>query len=163
MFASTKFLVRKSSENLQWPPSTEIDYDQTPMWRKLRIAVLLAGSLAASLVPASAHHSLDAEFNREAQLRVTGLVTKLEWMNPHVWLFLDVRDAETGKATRWALQLPSPNMLSRQGWSPEPFKSGTVVIVDGYRAKDGSRRGLAREVTSSEGKKLFVSGPARIL
>src|SRR5688572_8862605 len=128
------------------------------MWRKLRIAVLLVGFMATSFIGASAHHSLDAEFNRSQHLRVTGLVTKIEWMNPHAWLFVDVKNTDTGKVSKWALQLPSPNMLNRLGWARDPFKLGVIITVEGFPAKDGSPRVCAQEVTSSEGKKLFVSG-----
>ena len=125
------------------------------MWPRFRI-VLLVVILAGPLVSALAHHSLDAEFNREMQFHVTGRITKVEWMNPHAWLFIDVNDSGTARVTRWALQLPSPNMLYRLGWDRDPFKPGIVVTVDGYRAKDGSPRGTVQEVVSSEGKKLYV-------
>lgn len=126
------------------------------MWPKFRIALLMVVVLTAPLVSALAHHSLDAEFNRDVQFHVTGRITKVEWMNPHAWLFIDVNDAGTARVTKWALQLPSPNMLYRQGWDRDPFKPGIIVTVDGYRAKDGSSRGTVQEVVSSEGKKLYV-------
>jgi len=126
------------------------------MWRRFRIALPLVLSLAAPLVSALAHHSLDAEFNREEHFHVTGRIIRVEWMNPHAWFFIDVNTTGNAKITRWALQLPSPNMLYRLGWERDPFKPGTVVTVDGYRAKDGSPRGSVEEVVSSEGKKLFV-------
>lgn len=133
------------------------------MWCKLRVAVLLVAFMTSPFVPAQAHHSLDAEFHRGQHMKVTGLVTKIEWMNPHAWLIVDVKESDTGKVTKWALQLPSPNMLNRLGWARDPFKLGITVTVDGYPAKDGSRRGCAQEVVSSEGKRLFVSGTSGTL
>jgi Family of unknown function (DUF6152) len=102
-----------------------------------------------------AHHSLPSEFDLEKHVTVTGVVSLVEWMNPHVWIFLNVKDSASGKITRWAVQLPSPNMLYRFGWSREPFKPGLTVTVSAFPAKDGSTRGSAQQIVSS-GRKIFA-------
>ena len=119
---------------------------------------ILAVLLALVILPfcAFAHHSFSAEFDTETPLMVTGTVNSVEWMNPHVWVFLDVKDNVSGKVKRWALELPSPNMMYRLGWKREPFKTGLLVTATGFAAKDGSLKGIAREISSS-GQPLFVN------
>jgi hypothetical protein len=118
------------------------------------ISVLLA--LLILPLSAGAHHSFSAEFDTEKHMTVTGIVSTVEWMNPHVWVFLDAKDPVSGKMKRWALQLPSPNMLYRQGWTREPFKSGLVVTANVFAAKDSSTKGMVQEI-SSAGRMLFAS------
>jgi len=88
---------------------------------------------------------------------MTGAVTKVEWMNPHTWFYIDVKD-ESGKVTNWAVEMGSPNGLMRAGWTRNSMKVGDVVTVEGSRAKDGSTNANARSVTlASTGKKLFAA------
>src|SRR5437773_9837137 len=119
--------------------------------RKLRL--LIAGfSLLFAAAPALAHHSFAAEFDAKKALNVTGTVTKVEWMNPHVWFYADVKD-ESGKVTNWGFEMGSPNGLMRAGWSRTSMKLGDVVAVEGSLAKDGSTNVNARTVTwGSTGK-----------
>ena len=124
--------------------------------RKLRL--LIAGfSLLFAAAPALAHHSFAAEFDAKKALNLTGTITKVEWMNPHVWFYADVKD-ESGKVSNWGFELGSPNGLMRSGWTRNSMKLGDVVTVEGSQAKDGSNHVNARTVTmANTGQKLFAA------
>ena len=114
-------------------------------------AVLLLGSTVALL----AHHSFDAEFDRNKPIQLKGTVTKMEWMNPHIWLYVDVKD-EKGVVSKWQVEGGAPNSLRRNGWNKDSVKEGEGVTVDGTRAKDGSNTVNARSVVNAAGKRLFA-------
>jgi Family of unknown function (DUF6152) len=118
-------------------------------------AVGVFGLLAA--VPVVAHHSFAAEFDANQPIKLTGAVTKIEWMNPHTYFYIDVKDEKSGKVENWGLELGSPNGLMRQGWTRNSMKIGDVVTVEGSRAKDGSLIGNARAVSLQNGQKLFAA------
>ena len=121
---------------------------------KIRVlAGLVAAMIVTSAMPVWAHHSFAAEFDTEKKLNLTGVVTKVEWMNPHTYFYVDVKDPKTGKVTNWACEMGSPNGLTRQGWTRNTLKVGMVVSFDGTGAKDGSSRANARNVLV-DGKKL---------
>lgn len=125
------------------------------MRRMLPLLFAVAGLLLAT-VPMVAHHSFSAEFDANNPINVTGVVTKVEWMNPHVWFYVDVKDASA--SVNWGMEMGSPNGLLRNGWTRNSMKVGDTVTVEGSRARDGSKNANARAVTlTSTGKRLFAA------
>lgn len=108
---------------------------------------------------ALAHHSFAAEFDADKPVKVTGVVTKLEWTNPHIWFFVDVK-GEDGTVTNWGFEMASPSQLLRAGWKRDSMKVGDVVAVEASRARDGSNNANARTVVlTSTGQRLFAGSP----
>ena len=123
---------------------------------RAKFSVLAAGlGLVMAAAPVLAHHSFEAEYDSKKPINVTGVVTKMEWMNPHARFYVDVKD-ESGKVTSWNFELGSPNVLRRQGWTRDALKVGDQVSVEGYLAKDGSNLANARRVTLADGRKVFA-------
>jgi hypothetical protein len=121
---------------------------------KIAACGLVALGLFLAAVPAVAHHSFAAEYDSKKLITLKGIVTKVDWMNPHVYFYLDVKD-EAGNITNWGLEMGPPNGLQRSGWTRNTMKIGDEVIVAGTLAKDGSNQANARSVTmASTGKKL---------
>jgi hypothetical protein len=123
------------------------------MKRRVLAILVAAIGLIAAAIPAVAHHSFAAEFDSAKPVNLTGVVTKVEWMNPHTYFYVDVKDPQTGKVENWACEMGSPNGLTRQGWTRNTLHVGLVVTMEGTRAKDGSNRANARNVLV-DGKKL---------
>ena len=123
---------------------------------RITVALMLGIGLAIGSRQVAAHHSFAAEFDAAKPFKLTGAVTRVEWANPHAWLYVDVVDAETKKVTNWAVELNSPNALMRAGWTRNTLKAGDVITVEGSLAKDGSPTGNARSVVMSSGQKLFA-------
>jgi hypothetical protein len=122
---------------------------------KLRVALACVILSIASVAPLIAHHSFAAEFDASKAIRVTGSLTKVDWSNPHIYFYLDVKE-DNGNIVKWSCEAGSPGALSRRGFKRGDLKLGDTVIVDGYRAKDGSRLMDARRVTLPDGR--VVSG-----
>ncbi len=126
------------------------------MRSKLVMAVALTGLCVAGAVKSlSAHHAFAAEFDANKPVSFTGKVTKMEWVNPHVWLHMDVK-MPNGQVENWAFEAGTPNVLFRRGFTRQSLLPGVEVKVDGYQAKDGSRRANGRDLTFTDGKKLFM-------
>ncbi len=122
---------------------------------KAAFAFLVAGVALLAPAAALAHHSFAAEYDVKKPVTLKGTVTSVEWTNPHARFYLDVKD-ESGKVVNWNLELASPNVLVRQGWSRHSLKVGDEVTVEGSQAKDGSQMANARTVTLADGKKVFA-------
>lgn len=105
------------------------------------------------------HHSFDAEFDRNKPLTLKGSVTRVDWGNPHIWVFMDVKD-ETGKVSNWGVEGGAPNALFRNGWRKDSLKVGDSVTVEGFRARDGSQRANANRVTLPDGRRVFAGSSA---
>lgn len=129
------------------------------MSRSTRLACV-CGALSAlllSLAPARAHHAFAAEFDAKAPVLLRGKVTKVEWINPHAWIHIDVKGPD-GKITSWMVEGGTPNILLRRGFTKQSLEKGTVVIVEGYQAKNGENRANGANITFADGKRLFLGG-----
>lgn len=123
-------------------------------------ASVLAGMLVS--VPVVAHHSFAAEFDASKQVTLIGVVTKVEWLNPHSFIYVDVKDEKTGKMENWTCELGSPNALSRIGWTRQTILPGMMVTIPGARAKDGSLRMNATNVTLPDGRSLNAASSSQL-
>ena len=123
---------------------------------RIKLAAVVAGLTLLSAASLMAHHSFSAEFDATKTFNFTGTVTKVEWMNPHTFFYIDVTDEKTKKVVNWAMEMGSPNGLMRQGWTRNSMKIGDVVTVEGSLAKDGSPTGNARTVMLN-GKRMFAA------
>ena len=125
---------------------------------KIRLTLALC-IVAAAAVPALAHHSFAAEFDEKKPIKLVGKVTKVEFINPHSWIHIDVKNAD-GSVTNWGVEGGSPNALYRQGFTRDALPVGSEIVVDGYRSKDGSNRAVGKDLTFTDGKRLFLGGSA---
>jgi hypothetical protein len=132
---------------------------------KAHFGVILTGlGLLAGTLPVLAHHSFAAEYDSNKPIKITGTVTKMEWMNPHARFYVDVKEAD-GKVTNWNFELGAIPVLLKQGWRKDSLKQGDQITVEGSLAKDGSKSANARSVVLSDGRRVFAgssggNGPA---
>ena len=128
---------------------------------KIKLLALSFGLLMGSFA-LLAHHSFSAEYDDTKPVKVTGVVTKVEWLNPHIWFYLDVKD-ENGKVSNWAFSGGAPGQLMRRGITKDVIQVGATVVVEGFRAKDGSNNANGAKVTFPDGRQVFTaSGEDRI-
>jgi hypothetical protein len=128
---------------------------EASMNRTLAVLVRAVTLAAAAVVPLAAHHSFAAEFDAKQPVLFKGTVTKMEWINPHVWIHMNVTQPN-GKTEAWMVEGGAPTVLFRRGFSKTSLQAGTQIVVDGYRAKDGTNKMNAREITLADGRKLFA-------
>ena len=124
---------------------------------KLRLLLVFFFSIFAAPLMLFAHHSFSAEYDASKPIQVTGVVTKVEWQNPHIWFFVDVKD-ENGKVTNWGFSGGAPGQLMRRGITKDVIQPGMTIIVDGFLAKDGSHNGSGGKVTFPDGRSVFTAG-----
>jgi uncharacterized protein DUF6152 len=122
---------------------------------KTKLVVAMVGGLLLAAVPVIAHHSFAAEYDSAKPITLQGKVTKVEFMNPHIWVYLNAKD-EGGKMATWQCEGGAPNSLKRQGWSKDSLKEGDEITIEGFRAKDGTNTCNSRSVKLSDGRKLFA-------
>ena len=117
--------------------------------------VLIAAVLLSAAAPVWAHHAFAAEFDANKQVTLKGTIAKMEWINPHAWLHIDVKETD-GAVTRWMIELGPPNSLLKRGWTKQSVPVGADVVVVGYLSKDGAKRANGRDITLAGGKQLFA-------
>ena len=128
--------------------------------KKMKLSkAMLAVALTLGALPMLAHHAFSSEFDEKRPVKLEGKVTKVELINPHSWIHIEVTDA-AGKATAWMIEGGSPNSLFRNGFTKKSLEIGTVIVVDGYQAKDGANRAVGKDLTTRDGKRLFLGGSA---
>jgi hypothetical protein len=127
--------------------------------RTVILPVLAVALTAAIAVPVRAHHSFSAEFDEAKPVTLRGTVTKMEWINPHSWIHMDVT-GEDGTVVPWMIEAGTPNTMVRRGFTRDSLKAGTEIVVQGFLSKDGAKRANGFSITFTDGRRLFVGGSA---
>jgi hypothetical protein len=123
--------------------------------RKTFIVLVVLAALLAFSMQLLSHHAFSAEFDANKPVKLRGNVVKMDWINPHAWLYVDVKNPD-GSITSWMIELGPPNALIKRGWTKQSVPPGMEVIVDGYQSKDGALRANGRDVTLPDGRKMFA-------
>ena len=123
---------------------------------RIRLLAMTLGLLAGTAPFLLAHHSFSAEYDSNQPVKVTGVVTRIDWTNPHIWFFVDVKD-DQGKTTNWGFSGAPPGVLQRRGIAKTVMKTGDVIVVEGFRARDGSNNASGGRVTFSDGRSVFTA------
>jgi Family of unknown function (DUF6152) len=123
--------------------------------RRVRFTAMVAALTGLMAASAAAHHSFSAEYDSNKPLKLTGKVVEMKWSNPHAWIYIDVAGKD-GKVVKWAWETGGANALYRRGWRKEDLAAGTVLVVDGYQARNGSTTANATSITFSDGRRLFA-------
>ena len=123
--------------------------------RKTLAVLIAAAGLLLAAVPVWAHHAFAAEFDASKPIKFRATVVKMQWINPHAWIDIDVK-GDDGKVTRWSIEAAAPNALLRRGWNKQSLLPGAEILVEGFQAKDGSNKANGSIITTPDGKKLFV-------
>ncbi len=126
---------------------------------RAKFALLTVAAVVFAALPAWAHHAFAQEFDEKRPIKLTGVVTKWEVINPHSWIHLDVKGPD-GKVTSWMIEGGSPNALFRQGFTKDSLPPGSEIVVEGFQAKDGANRGVGSNIVFKDGRKLFLGGSA---
>jgi hypothetical protein len=121
----------------------------------MKLVAMIAAAAALATVPVWGHHAFAAEFDAKKPVKLTGKVTKVEWINPHAWIHIDAKNTD-GTTQEWMIEAGTPNTLFRRGLTKDSLPVGTEIVVDGYQAKDGSFRANGRDLTFIDGRKLFL-------
>jgi len=123
---------------------------------RTKLAIVVAGiGLLLRVEPVLAHHSFAAEFDAKRPVKLRGTITRMEWINPHAWIHIDVKGPD-GKVVNWMIEAGTPNTLFRRGFTKDSLEPGMEILVDGYLSKDGSNRANGRDVTFPDGRNLFL-------
>jgi Family of unknown function (DUF6152) len=125
------------------------------MKTKLFLPILAIVLLSATGGRILAHHAFSSEFDAEKPVKLKGTVTKMEWVNPHAWIHIDVKDAD-GKVVSWMIEAAAPNAMLRRGFTKDSLPAGSEIVVEGFQAKDGSNTGSGRNLTFADGRTLFM-------
>jgi len=128
------------------------------MKMRLTVVAVMAGMLLAA-IPMWAHHAFGAEFDINKPVSLKGKLTKVEWVNPHAWIHIDVQSPD-GQVVDWMVEGGSPNILLRHGFNRSTLEVGTVIVVTGYQAKDGTNKANGKDITFEDGRKLLMGSSA---